>query len=136
MVLQYYTAEPVPPWWKTVRDLYAGAMDEVYRASTRARDGVKARPLLHYYAKRLEFAFFYMNSLEALRLAGQAKAKGDFKAQREQLEAAVEAMYNGLGAYGEVARDPSDRGVIAVLNEYGYRPLRRELAVLKKAARP
>ena len=36
-------------------------------------------------------------------------------------------MYNARNAYGEVARDSCDRGVIAVLNEYGYRPLKREL---------
>jgi len=30
-------------------------------------------------------------------------------------------MYNALSALGEVARDNSDRGMIAVLNEYGYR---------------
>ncbi len=133
MVMRHYNANPLPPWWKTVRDLYAGAMDEVYRANTRARDGVKARPYMVYYAKRLEFAFFYMTSLEALRLAGQAKAKGDAKTQLEQLEAATEALYDGLSAYSEVARDQSDRGVIAVLNEYGYRPLRKELDAAKKA---
>jgi hypothetical protein len=133
MLMRHYNAEPTPAWWKTVRELYTGAMDEVYRANTRARDGVKARPYMVYHAKRLEFAMFYMMSVEALRQAGQAKAKGDVKTQRAQLEAAVEAMYDGLGAYSEVARDQSDRGVIAVLNEYGYRPLRKELDAVKKA---
>jgi hypothetical protein len=135
MMMRHYSAEPLPPWWKTVRDLYAGAMDEVYRANTRARDGVKARPYMVYYAKRLEFAFFYMTSLEAVRLAGQAKAKGDVKTQLEHLQAATEALYDGLSAYSEVARDQSDRGVIAVLNEYGYRPLRKEMDVAKKTAK-
>lgn len=134
MMMRHYSADPLPPWWKTVSDLYAGAMDEVYRGNTRARDGVKARPYLVYYAKRLEFAYFYMTSLESLRLAGQAKAKGDTKKQIEKLQAATEALYDGLSAYSEVARDQSDRGVIAVLNEYGYRPLRQELATVKKAA--
>lgn len=133
MVMRHYNAEPTPPWWKTVRELYTGAMDEVYRANTRARDGVKARPYMVYHAKRLEFAMFYMMSIEALRSAGQAKAKGDVKQQLEQLQTATETMYDGLSAYSEVARDQSDRGVIAVLNEYGYRPLRKELDALKKA---
>jgi hypothetical protein len=68
-----------------------------------------------------------MNSIEATRLAGQAKRNGDTEKQIEQLELAVEAMYNALNAYSEVARDSCDRGVIAVLNEYGYRELTREL---------
>jgi hypothetical protein len=51
----------------------------------------------------------------------------DARLQVEQLERAVESMYNALSALGEVARDSCDGGVIAVLNEYGYRPLKREL---------
>jgi len=87
---------------------------------------------LHYYEKRLEFAMEYLNSVEALRLAGQAKGKRETANQLEHLEKAVEAMYNGLSALGEVARDNSDRGVIAVLNEYGYRPLKKEFEAVEK----
>ena len=38
-------------------------------------------------------------------------------------------MDNALDCLREVARDSCDLGVIAVLNEYGYRPLRRELDI-------
>lgn len=130
VVMRHYHAGEVPAWWKEVRDLYAGAMDEMYRGIQRSREG--ARPFMLYHAKRLEFAYEYLNSVEALRLAGQAKAKGDLTAQADNLEKATEAMFNGLSAYSEVARDQSDRGVIAVLNEYGYRPLRKELEAVKK----
>jgi hypothetical protein len=68
-----------------------------------------------------------MSSTDATRLAGMAKKDGDTDQQIEHLEKAVEAMYNALNAYSEVARDSCDRGVIAVLNEYGYRPLKKEL---------
>jgi hypothetical protein len=130
VVMKHYTAGEVPGWWKEVRDLYAGAMDEMYRGNTRARGG--ARPFILYYAKRLEFAVEYLNSIEAMRRAGQAKAKRDRSQQREQLEKAVESMHNALMALGEVARDNSDRGVIAVLNAYGYRPLTAELEAVEK----
>ncbi|HUY92798.1 MAG TPA: hypothetical protein VMV10_28920 [Pirellulales bacterium] len=56
------------------------------------------------------------------------------QAQLEHLEAAVEAMYNALHALGEVAADQSDRGVIAVLAEYGYRPLVAEFEKVEDAA--
>lgn len=126
VVMKHYAAAaPAPAWWADVRTAYARAMDEMYRGNTRAREG--ARPFTLYYAKRLEFAVHYMTSLEALRAAGAAKAKGDQDEQLAQLEKAVESMYNALNAYGEVARDPSDRGVIAVLNEFGYRKLVAEL---------
>jgi hypothetical protein len=43
----------------------------------------------------------------------------------ESLEAAIESVYNSLNSYSDVARDSSDRGTIALLNEYGYRALRK-----------
>ena len=126
VVMKHYAAKSPPPdWWAKVKTLYAQAMDEMYRGNTRAREG--ARPFTLYYAKRLEFAVHYMTSIEAVRLAAVAREKGDKDEQISQLEKAVDAMYNALSAYGEVARDQSDRGIIAVLNEYGYRPLMAEL---------
>lgn len=135
VVMRHYVNSEVPAWWKTVRDLYATAMDEMYRGSTRAREGSSGRPFMLYHAKRLEFAYDYMNCVEALRLAGQAKAKGDSAKQLEQIQKATEDLYDGLSALAEVAADNSDRGVIAVLNEHGYRPLKKELETLKKAAK-
>ncbi len=116
------STEPPPAWWKQARDLYTSAMNEMYRANTRARDG--ARPWTLYHAKRFEFAIHFLTSLEAARKA--APLKGDPRA--EALEPAIEAMYNALNAYAEVARDPSDQGAIALLNEHGYRPLLKALA--------
>ena len=69
-----------------------------------------------------------------VQLAGAAKRSGDSEAQLEQLEAAVEAMYNALHALGEVAADQSDRGVIAVLAEFGYRPLVAEFEKVQDEA--
>jgi hypothetical protein len=127
-----FEIEPPPAWWGQVRDLYLNAMNEMYRGITRARGG--ARPVLLYHAKRLEFAFEYLNCIEAVRLAEQARASGNADEQLARLEAAVESMYNALAALGEVARDNSDRGTIAVLNAYGYRPLQAELARADEAA--
>jgi hypothetical protein len=90
-------------------------MNEMYRANTRARGG--ARPFILYHAKRLEFALHYFTALESLYKAHDPAARA------ESLEAAVEASYNALNAYADVARDASDRGVIALLNEHGYRVL-------------
>ena len=106
---------PLPAWITEVKTLYTAAMNEMYRGNTRARDG--ARPFLLYHAKRLEFALDYFTALESLYQAHAATAHAG------ALEAAVESIYNALNAYADVARDPSDRGVIAVLNEHGYRAL-------------
>jgi hypothetical protein len=107
--------EPLPAWITEVKTHYTAAMNEMYRGNTRARGG--ARPFILYHAKRLEFALHCFTALESLYKAHDATTRA------ESLEAAVEAIYNALNACADVARDPSDRGVIAVLNENGYRIL-------------
>ena len=125
MITRHLESSEAPPaWWTEAKTLYTTAMNEMYRGNTRARDG--ARPFILYHAKRFEFAQHYMTSMEAARKAGNAKAKGDKEARSAAIEQAVEAMYNALNALGDVARDPSDRGSIAVLNEFAYKPLIKE----------
>lgn len=120
-----------PEWWKKAGKHYAGAMDEMYRG-IRATYNDPARPVLLYYAKRCEFAVQYFNCLDATRLAGAARKAGDKDAELQHLEKATESIYNALTAYGDVARDPSDRGAIAQLAETIYRPLMSELKTASK----
>ena len=101
----------------------------MYRAQQRAPGRV--RPMLVYHAKRLEFALGFLGALEAVALAEQAREKGNRKMRIEPLEKAIESIYNGLEAYGEVASDPGDRAAIAVLNT-GYRTLKADLERLEK----
>lgn len=133
VVLKHALDKETPAWWKKAGELYAGAMDEMYRANTRARDG--GRTYLLYHAKRLEFAVHLMDCLGALRLSGVAKGKKEIDQQAAQLEKAVEAMHNALSALSEVSRSGSDRASIALLAEFGYRPLQTALAEAEKAAR-
>jgi hypothetical protein len=128
---QFRYADPPPVWWKEAGKLYADAMNEMYRA-IRATFNDPARPALLYHAKRCEFAMHHFAALEAARLAGIAKAKGEKEMVVAHLEKAIESTYNALNAYGDVARDPSDRGVIAVLAEDAYRPLTAELKAAEK----
>lgn len=126
VVMKHYaSSDPPPEWWGKARDNYLNAMNEMYRANTRAREGGRSYTL--YFARRFEFAFEYMNCLEAVRKASIAKSKGDKETQIAELEKAVESMNGALNAMAAVARSQSDRGIIAVLNEYGYRPLVKEL---------
>jgi len=131
MILKHYAqATPAPAWWSKVRDLYLGGMNEMYRANTRARDGGRSYSL--YLARRCEFGYEYMNCIDATRSAATARDKKDPKEQRAQLEKAVESMNAACVALSAIARDPSDRGMIAVLNEFGYRPLQKELEKLEE----
>jgi hypothetical protein len=131
LVRQLAIAEPPPAWWKDAGKRYADATSEWLRA-IRAAFNDPVRPVLLYHAKRCEFAAHYFAALEAARLAGVAKAKGERDAAVAQLEKATESMYAALAALGDVARDPSDRGVIAVLAESAYRPLTAELKAAGK----
>ncbi|MCE9527175.1 MAG: hypothetical protein K8R36_14105 [Planctomycetales bacterium] len=128
-VLKHYaSADPPPQWWSKVRDNYLGAMNDMYRANSRAREGGRSYTL--YLARRCEFGYEYINCVEATRLAGVAKGKKDTAEQRAQLEKAIESMNAACSALAAVARDQSDRGMIAVCNEFGYKALQKELEKL------
>ena len=125
--------ESVPKWWDQVRNDYLNAMNEMYRANTRAREG--GRQLTLYWARRCEFGYEYMNFAEAVRNANIAEKNKDSTKQIAELEKAIESLNNALNAMAAVARSNSDRGLIAVLNEYGYRPLKKKLAEAEEAAK-
>ena len=63
---------------------------------------------------------------KALRESAVAREKGDMEQAIEHMEVALEQTYNCMTTLADVARDQSDRGLIAVLNAYAYQPLKRE----------
>ena len=131
MILKHYTEPaPAPEWWSQVRDRYLGGMNDMYRANSRAREGGRSYSL--YLARRCEFGFEVVNCIDATRKAAIAGEKKDRTEQRAQLEKAIESINGACAALAAVARDPSDRGMIAVLNEFGYRPLQKELEKLEE----
>ncbi|MGY8643118.1 MAG: hypothetical protein ACKVJU_18725 [Verrucomicrobiales bacterium] len=126
MFMEHYeSGKPVPEWWAKAKEHFGTATNEMYRGNTRARGG--ARPYILYHAKRFFFSLHYMTAIDHARLAGIARDEKDNEAWVENLELSIEAMHNALGIYAEVARDQSDRGVIAILNQYAYRPLLKAL---------
>jgi hypothetical protein len=133
MVMKHYTATEAPPkWWQEVSDHYLNAMNEMYRAHDRSNPA--GRKLLYSLARRYEFGLEYMTAMQAVRSAGVARAQGDKEAQLAKLEEAAESLYNGLTALSTVAaHDTSYQGVIAVLSEYGNRPLQKEIQALQDA---
>jgi len=134
MVMKHYSATEAPPkWWQEVSDHYLNAMNEMYRAHDRSNPA--GRKLLYSLARRYEFGLEYMTAMQAVRSAGVARAQGDEEAQLAKLEEAAESLYNGLTALSTVAtHDTSYQGVIAVLSEYGYRPLQKEIQSLQDAS--
>jgi outer membrane protein assembly factor BamB len=116
MISRHLKAEgPVPEWLTQVKDHYLKAMNEMYRANTRAREGSRSFTL--YQAKRLEFTFHLISAIESIYKSHDPAARA------ESLAAAVDSIYNALNSWSDVARDTSDRGAIALLNEHAYRVL-------------
>lgn len=131
MILKHYgSTAAAPDWQAKAKDLYLNAMNEMYRANTRAREGGRAYSL--YLARRCEFGYEYMNVVDAVRKATEAREKNDRAEQRTQIELAIESIDNACSALAAVSRDPSDRGMIAILNQFGYRTLQEELEKLEE----
>ena len=111
-------------------ELYLSATDEMYRVNTRSRDGDRNYSL--YLARRFEFGGQYM-----LAITARPKRPRMRSLPKETRTPNPPSLEKSRGrhvhkrleraCWGAVARSNSDLGVIAVLNEYGYRPLKKEL---------
>lgn len=126
--------EPPPAdakWPAEVRTLFTNAMNEMYRANTRARGGARAFTL--YYARRFEFGLHFMTCAEAVYNAN--RATDDREKELEYLEAAQEALYAAQNALADVARDQSDRGMIGFINLQAYKPLMERIEAIEKLVR-
>lgn len=130
LIKRHYIAEPIPAWWQEATDAYTQYMIELYRAQGAVDGGTK--PVLFYYAKRGEFVLEYLGAVKAVREAALAKKAGDNEMALEHLELALESTYNCINTLSDVARNQGDRGLIAVLNAYAYRPLVAELERLSE----
>ena len=64
-----------------------------------------------------------MSAVQSVRQAAVAQQNNELDLAIEHVENAIEAVYNGIGSLSEVAQDQCDRGLIAVLNKFAYRPL-------------
>lgn len=127
-------SEPPPAdakWPAEVRTLFTNAMNEMYRANTRARGGARAFTL--YYARRFEFGLHFMTCAEAIYNAN--RSTDDREKELEYLEAAQEALYAAQNALADVARDQSDRGMIGLINLEAYKPLMERLQTIEKLVR-
>ena len=131
MLMKHYNAAPIPEWWQEATDEYTQYMIELYRAQG-AING-DAAPILFYYAKRGEYVLEYLAAVKAVREAAIARQAGDHELALERLETALEQTYNCINTLADVAQDQSDRGVVAVLNAYAWRPLLAEYEKLAEA---
>ena len=127
---------PMPESYAKVREGYRRALVPARAAAAKSRPAGKA--FAEYWVGRLEFGVGYFDCIEALRRATTLKAQaeklkqsGDAEAAAQTHAEAVTAMNRTvdlsrsmLQSYARVAADQSDRGAIATMAEYVYRPLK------------
>jgi hypothetical protein len=91
------------------------------------------RPYVDYWIGRLEFGIGYLDTIEELHQAARAEADKKPAETRRRAESALATFRAALEAYARVARDQSDRGTLATLAEFAYRPLKAKVASLMEA---
>ncbi len=132
MIMQHWSTTPLSPELKNVALQYEAAHDAATRALAESQPA--GREYARYWVGRLDFGANYMKAIEALRSGAKAEAAGDFAGARRAAESALSLATGAIQAYADVARDRSDKGAIAVMNEYVVRPLRAKAAALKSPA--
>jgi hypothetical protein len=139
MIEREFVAASLPRLCVNVREGYRHARAAAAQAAAKSRPAGKA--YADYWVGRLDFGIGYFDCVEAVRRAttlrdeaeqmkkagkpAEAKAK---KAQAlAELKRALELSRSMLESYARVAQDQSDRGAIATMAEYVYRPLKTKV---------
>ena len=128
MAMKFWKPGPLPPQFSVTRQHYANALKQVEAAKSRASGN--HNDYLNYYEGRFQFGIRYFEMIGAINQGATAEAAGDKPAARQAARKALELARDAIDCYARVARDQSDRGTIAVLAEYVYRPLKQKVEEL------
>ncbi|RKU35944.1 hypothetical protein C6496_15150 [Candidatus Poribacteria bacterium] len=130
MLTKHWTPQPISDELVEDRQGYQRALDAVHRAREKAQPS--GQSYVDYWIGRLKFGIGYLDMIAAVRRAAIAETDGKSLDAIQNAETALAIARQALEAYADVARDQSDRGAIAVMNEYVYRPLKEKIAALQK----
>jgi len=141
MIAKHFQPGALPKTLVSDREGYRRSLAAFERALKKTKRGKK---YVQYWVGRLKFGIGYINCIEAARRLTKAKqelskarklGKGVDVKRRVAIaraKSATKISRDMLETFAKVARNQSDRGAIAVMVEYVYRPLHRELAALSK----
>lgn len=128
--MKHWTPRGMPVKLLEARRGYQKALAAARRA--RAKSTPHGHGYVDYWIGRLEFGVGYLEIIEAVRLAAVAEKGNKRDEALQHAETALAKTRGALDAYARIARDQSDRGAIATMAEYVYRPIRDKLNELKK----
>jgi hypothetical protein len=129
MLMKHWKPGPIPAYLGEARSHYQSALDSATKALNRSTP--TGRAFVSFWVGRLEFAVGYVKTVEAVRRAARAEAAHQPGEAFKETESALSFLQNALQAYANVARNRTDLGAIAVVNEYAYRSLETKIAHLK-----
>ena len=130
MIMKHWTPQDMPAKLLEARRGYQRALAAARRA--RAKSNARGYGYVDYWIGRLEFGVGYLETIEAVRAAASAEEAGRTDAASQHAQSALAKARGALEAYARVARDQSDRGAIATMAEYVYRPIRDKRNELEK----
>jgi len=142
MIMKHWSPGSLSSEFAEDREGYRRALSAVRKTPEPSRPEGKA--YINYWIGRLGFGIGYLDTIEAVRKAAtteqaakDAKERGDEDDYRvrlteaiEQTKAAVATAHQAIEAFANVAKNQSDRGAIATMGEYVYRPLKQKVGEL------
>ena len=130
MLMRQWKAGPLPDYLEENRQKYQRGWEAAQHAVAVATP--EGKRYAEYWAKRMEFSVKFIMVVESVRRAATAEDAHQPQQAIEEATKALAALRESIEAYAAVARNQTDRGAIAIAVEYGYRPLEKKLAELKK----
>jgi hypothetical protein len=132
MIMGQWVAGPTPPEVEAARRGYQRALEAAGEA--RAAATPAGKNYAGYWVGRLQFGVGYMNTIAAVHAAASAEKAGDRGGALRNAREALGMATRAIEAFAAIARDQSDRGAVAILAEYVWRPLKAKVAELGGAA--
>jgi hypothetical protein len=132
IIMAQWQAAPLSAELVENRKGYQKALQAAKRA--RAKCDQAGHGYVDYWIGRLEFAVELLNTTDALHRAATAEQQKDRPGTIRHTEAALAMAKRAIEAHVRITRDQSDRGAVAQLNEYVYRPIKAKLASLRSQA--
>lgn len=130
MMMKYWKPGPMHGHLDEARRDYQTALAAAQAARAKARP--EGRKYVDYWIGRLRFGIGYLDTIEAVNRAATAEAAKNITEERKQARLALADAWQALEAYASVAQDQSDKGAIATMNEYVYRPLKAKVTSLNR----
>jgi hypothetical protein len=128
MIMSQWAPGPTPQPVESARQGYQRALEAAGEA--RGVCAASGRAYVDYWIGRLAFGVGYMNTIAAVRAAATAEKAGDRAGALRNAQEALGMATAAIEAFAGVARNQSDRAMVAVVDEYVWRPLKAKVSEL------